>query len=202
MLVSATRTVSALTLRLLLYGALFIFVVLSHLALASALRPLVPGPPVASQFAAGAVVLAVVLVAATLAERSRARRAAVRERRRVRQRLPDGPCCVIWDDVRTSELEAGMPWRPAAPLRPKFPVLARALGVEGVAVVEFEVGPQSAPENIRLLDAWPSHVFYNAARRALQGARFRLKRGATADAGARWRMVFVFRIAELRRRRR
>ena len=57
MLISATRTVSTLTMRALFYGVLFIAVVLVHLSLTGALRAQGWGPS-ASLLTSGAGVLA------------------------------------------------------------------------------------------------------------------------------------------------
>jgi TonB family protein len=72
--------------------------------------------------------------------------------------------------------------------------LARSLGVEGVAIAEFEVGADGRAKNINCVDAWPSDVFYEAAREALLHAKFQPK-DVHVRFGASYKMPFVFRIA-------
>lgn len=195
MLVQATRTLSTLTLRALFYAALFAVVVLVHLAITGALRAQGWGGG-QSLFASGAVVLALVLVAMQALDWIRAMRAERRDMQRVIQRLPGGPCCVIW---KTAEVESAsedaMPWEVVGPLRARYPKLARRLGVEGVAIAEFEVGANGATKNIHCVYAWPSDVFFEAAREALSHARFQPKGDQHMRFGASYRMPFVFRIA-------
>ncbi len=191
MLIRATRTVSALTLRALGYGALFLVVVIGHVALTGALRQL-GWSAGASLFASGAVVLGVVLAAVNLADWLREKRAAAREIERMKQGLPGGPCCVIW---RGAEAESDLPWEVVGPLRARYPALARRLGVEGVAVAEFEIGAQGTVKNVHCIHAWPSEVFYEAAREALLRARFQPKPDAAMRFGTSYRIPFVFRIA-------
>lgn len=191
MLIRATRTVSALTLRALAYGALFLLVVLVHVALTSALRQL-GWSGGASLFASGAVILGLVLSSVNLADWLRERRAAAREIERMRQGLPGGPCCVVWQGA---DVEGDMPWELVGPLRARYPKLARRLGVEGVAVAEFEITAQGAAKNIHCVYAWPSDVFFEAAREALSSARFEPKPDTHVRFGASYRIPFVFRIA-------
>jgi TonB family protein len=73
--------------------------------------------------------------------------------------------------------------------------LARQLGVEGVAVVEFEISAQGAAKNVHCAFAWPADVFYEAACEALAHARFTAKADALVRYGTSYRMPFVFRIA-------
>lgn len=195
MLVSATRTVSTFTLRALFYAALFIFVVVSHLALTGALRAQGwdAGP---SMFASGGAVLALVLLFMHGGDWVREKRASHREMQRLRQRLPSGPCCVVWKNVEPAqESEDSMPWRPAGPLRARYPKLARRLGVEGVAVAEFEIGAGGIVKNVHCAYAWPSDVFFDAAREALLRVKFEPKPDVHVRFGASYRMPFVFRIA-------
>ncbi len=195
MLVSATRTISALTLRALFYGALFIAVVVGHLSLTGALRAQGWSGGTAL-FASGAAVLGFVLFAVNAADWLRERRAARREILRMRQRLPAGPCCVVWKTGDAPEPDDEvMPWQVAGPLRARYPKLARRLGVEGVAVVEFEVGAGGVVKNAHCVYAWPSDVFFDAAREALLRARFEPKPDVHVRFGASYRMPFVFRIA-------
>jgi len=198
MLVRATRTLSTLTLRALFYGALFVAVVIVHLALTGALRAQGwgPGP---SLFASGAVVLVIVLVALHAVDWLRSKRAARREHLSQEQGLPGAPMCVVWNAADAPEAseraDDAMPWEVVGPLRARYPKLARRLGVEGVAVVSFEVGADGCAKSIHCVDAWPSDVFYDAAREALQHARFQLKDDIHPRFGASYRMPFVFRIA-------
>ena len=88
-----------------------------------------------------------------------------------------------------------MPWEPIGHVRARYPKLARQLGVEGVAIAEFEVGVDGRAKNIHCVDAWPSDVFFTAAREALQHARFQPKFDEHVRFGASYRMPFVFRIS-------
>lgn len=191
MLISATKTISALTARVIFYAVLFVVVVIVHVAITSALRG-GGWPGGAALLVSGGVVLGVVLVLVNLADFISERRAAARERMRVRQGLPGGACSVIW---REEDGEAEMPWISAAPLRARYPALARRLGVEGVAVVDFEINAQGGAKTIQCVDAWPSDVFYEAAREALERARFEPREDQHVRFGASYRMPFVFRIA-------
>lgn len=195
MLISATRTVSTLTMRALFYGALFVAVVLVHLSLTGALRAQGWGGS-ASLLTSGAAVLAFVLIAVNVAEWVRERMAAHREMQRVKQRLPSGPCCVVWKNIEPAqESEDSMPWEVVGPLRARYPKLARRLGVEGVAVAEFEVGAGGVVKNVHCVYAWPSDVFFDAAREAMLAAKFQPKADQHVRFGSSYRMPFVFRIA-------
>lgn len=196
MLVRATRTASALTLRAFFYCALFLFVVVVHLAITGALRELGWNGGMALT-ASGAVVLALVLLLVNLADWIRGWVSERREMQRVRLRLPSGPCCVVWrtaDAPEAEEGEDGMPWEPVGPMRARYPRSARRLGVEGVAIVEFEVSAEGRAKNINCVDAWPSDVFYTAAKEALTLARFQPKYDVHVRFGASYKMPFVFRI--------
>ncbi|MBC7768086.1 MAG: energy transducer TonB [Phycisphaerales bacterium] len=196
MLVRATRTASALTLRALFYCALFLFVVIAHLAITGALRELGWNGG-AALTASGAIVLALVLLLVNIADWIRAWVQERREMQRVRLRLPPGPCCVVWrtsEAPEAEESEDGMPWEPAGPIRARYPRSARRLGVEGMAIVEFEVSANGRAKNINCVDAWPSDVFYTAAREALTLARFQPKYDVHVRFGASYKMPFVFRI--------
>lgn len=195
MLISATRTVSALTMRALFYGGLFVVVVILHLSLTNALRAQ-GWDASASLLTSGAAVLGLVLVLVNVAEWARERLAAYREIQRVKQRLPSGPCCVIWKNVEPAqESEDSMPWEVIGPLRARYPKLARRLGIEGVAVAEFEIGAGGVVKNVHCIHAWPSDVFFDAAREALLIARFQPRGDQHVRFGASYRMPFVFRIA-------
>lgn len=195
MLVSATRTVSALTLRAAFYAALFLIVVALHLSLSGVLRAQ-GWSGGASLLASGAVVLGLVLLVVNLADWLREQRAARLEILRMRQGLPGGPCCVVWKTSDAAEQpEDAMPWQLAGPLRARYPKLARRLGVEGVALVEFEVGAGGVVKNVHCIYAWPSDVFFDAAREALLRAKFEPKPDMHVRFGSSYRMPFVFRIA-------
>lgn len=195
MLVQATRTLSTLTLRALFYGALFVVVVTMHLGLTGALREQGWGGS-ASLLTSGAAVLGLVLLMINVMEWVREKRAAHREMQRVKQRLPSGPCCVIWKSAEPAEeSEDAMPWEIAGSLRARYPKLARRLGVEGVAVAEVEIGAGGVVKNIHCVYAWPSDVFYEAAREALLVAKFQPKPDTHVRFGSGYRIPFVFRIA-------
>lgn len=195
MLVQATRTISTLTLRALFYGVLFVSVVIMHLALTGALREQ-GWSGSASLLASGAAVLGLVLLMVNVAEWARDRLAEHREMQRVKQRLPSGPCCVVWQNAEPAqEAEDSMPWEIAGPLRARYPKLARRLGVEGVAIAEFQIGPGGVVKNVHCVYAWPSDVFFDAAREALLASKFQPKPDAHVRFGGSFRIPFVFRIA-------
>ncbi len=195
MLVSATRTISALTLRAIFYATLFVVVVVVHLSLTGILRAQGWAGGF-SLFASGAVVLGLVLLLVNLADWVREKRASRLEILRMRQGLPGGACCVVWKSGDPGEQsEDAMPWQLTGPLRARYPKLARRLGVEGVAVVEFEVGAGGVVKNAHCVYAWPSDVFFEAAREALVRARFEPKPDTHVRFGASYRMPFVFRIS-------
>ena len=196
MLVRATRTASALTIRAVFYIALFVLVVVVHMALTGALREMGWNGGLALT-ASGAAVLALVLVMINLADWVRAWLAERQELQRVRLRLPSGPCCVVWQTPEpvADESDDAMPWEPVGHMRARYPRLPRRLGVEGIAICEFEVGADGRAKNISCVDAWPSDVFYRAAREALQHAQFQPKYDVHVRFGASYRMPFVFRIA-------
>lgn len=196
MLVQATRTVSTWTMRALFYGGLFVVVVASHVGLTAALRAQ-GWAGGTSLFVSGAVVLGLVVVLVNFADWLRKKRAEWREHARIKQGLPDGPCCVVWRPGvnATDDDEAAMPWEVAGPLRARYPRLARRLGVEGVAVVDFEVGAGGRVKNVHCVYAWPSDVFYEAAREAMLRTKFEPKGDRHVRFGASYKMPFVFRIS-------
>jgi TonB family protein len=104
--------------------------------------------------------------------------------------LPEGPCCVVW----RGEDGAEMPWALAHPIRVHFPQIARRFGVEGLAVLEFDIAPEGQVKNIHCIDTWPSPIFYEAAKAALKDARFVARPGERPRFGPSYRMPFVFRI--------
>jgi TonB family protein len=203
MLIRTTRTLSTWAMRVLFYAALFAVVVLSHLAITTLLLVQGWGSGVA-MLIAGAVVLVLVIAVFSASEWLRDRLRERREMQRVQQRLPSGPCCVIWrapEEKSVRQLldeeegdHSDMPWDIVGPLRARYPKLARRLGVEGVAIAEFEVGADGRAKNINCVDAWPSDVFYLAAREALLHAKFQPK-DVHVRYGASYKMPFVFRIS-------
>lgn len=196
MLVRATRTASAFTIRAAFYVVLFVLVVIVHLSLSGVLRGMGWNGGLAL-IVSGVAVLALVLVMVNLADWVRAWLAERQEMERVRLRLPSGPCCVLWTPPPEPEAESedAMPWEPVGPMRARYPRLPRRLGVEGIAICEFEVGADGRAKNINCVDAWPSDVFYRAAREALQHAQFQPKYDVHVRFGASYKMPFVFRIA-------
>jgi TonB family protein len=203
MLIRTTRTLSTWAMRALFYAVLFAVVVLSHLAITTLLLAQGWGGGVA-MLIAGAVVLAMVIVVFSAGEWVRDRLRERREMQRVNQRLPSGPCCVVWrapeeKSVRQLLYEeendhSDMPWDVVGPLRARYPKLARRLGIEGIAIAEFEVGADGRAKNINCVDAWPSDVFYVAAKEALLHAKFQPK-DVHVRFGASYKMPFVFRIS-------
>ena len=194
MLVRVTQTASAFTFRAVFFAGLFLFVVAAHLSFSSILREL-GWSSGAAMTASGAGVLTLVLLVINIADWLRERVLDWRERQRRKHRLPAGPCCVVWRESVSGPAEEAMPWETVGPLRARYPRLARRLGVEGLAIVEFEVAGDGRAKNISCVDAWPSDVFYEAAREALRNARFQPSRDEHMRFGASYRMPFVFRIA-------
>lgn len=190
MLVTATRTLWALTLRAVFYGLLFLVVVVVHLAITGALRQQGLGGAFALTVS-GAVVLGVVLLSLAAAELLKEREAAAWEAARAKQGLPEGPCCVLgeWSDD-----EEAMQWAPVAPLTPTYPKVAQRFGIEGVAVLDFEVSAEGRAKAIQRVDSWPTEGFFKAARRALREAQFEPKPDIHARYGEVFRMSFVFRL--------
>lgn len=189
MRVSATRRAVGLTVTAGILVVVFLLVIVLHSAVTGALRNAgLPGGT--AMLASGAIVFAVVVGGfgawnAWLAmDRARA------QDERDRLQLPDGPCCVIW---RGGE-EAEMPWTLTAPAQVHFPNIARRFGIEGFAVVDFDITPEGRVKNIHCIDVWPSPIFYAAAKAALKDARFEVRPGATPRFGPSYRMPFVFRI--------
>ncbi|UPT62304.1 MAG: energy transducer TonB [Hyphomonadaceae bacterium JAD_PAG50586_4] len=104
---------------------------------------------------------------------------------------------MVWraPETTVAEDDESMPWEVIGPLRARYPKLARRLGVEGVAIAEFEVTTDGRAKNIACVDAWPSDVFYDAAREALEHVRFQPKFDVHVRFGASYRIPFVFRIS-------
>lgn len=189
MRVSATRRAVGFTVAGVFLVVIFVLVLVLHGAVTGALRNAgVPGGT--ALLLSGMIVFGVVVGGfgawnAWLAfDRARA------EDERDRLQLPDGPCCVIW---RGGD-EAEMPWALTSPVDLHFPKIARRFGIEGFAVVDFDITPEGRVKNIHCIDVWPSPIFYAAAKAAMKDARFEVRPGATPRFGPSYRMPFVFRI--------
>ncbi len=190
MQVSATKAVSAFTARALFFAGLFLFVIVMQTAVMSALRGLGVGGGLALLIS-GVVILATVFGATNLA---RARARTIRNRIEDQRRdlgLPHGACCLMWKQANE---QADFPWELESQIHAHYPRLARRLGVEGFALVDFEIGSDGLAKNLHCLDVWPAPIFYDAAAAALSDARFRLRPGAAARFGPSYRIPFVFRI--------
>ncbi|MBS0386312.1 MAG: TonB family protein [Proteobacteria bacterium] len=198
MLVRATRALSTWILRALFYAALFLVVVIMQAALTSALRQRGWNGSM-SLLAAGAVVLIAVLLLVQLAAWLRRWLHERREMMRLRLKLPSGPTCLAWTPGPETDSSASMPWEVVGPMRARYPVLPRRLGIEGYAITEFEGSATGRAKNIHLVDAWPSDIFFLAAKEALQYARFQPSLDEHVRYGASYRMPFVFRLNGLSR---
>jgi TonB family protein len=97
----------------------------------------------------------------------------------------------VW---RAVEGEADMPWRVVGEMHAPYPYLLRRLGVEGYALVDFEIGADGTAKNVHCVDAWPGEMFFQASLHALGEAKFEPKPGVPPRFGATYRMPFVFRI--------
>lgn len=183
------RRVSALAARSIFLSGLFVAVVLAQVAVTSAFIHVgLGGGP--ALLASGTVICAVVAVTVFALNRRLRARVDGLEAARVRLGLPDGPCCVVWRGAA----DVAMPWTLAHPIEARFPPVARSLGVEGLAIVEFEIGADGVPKAIHCIDVWPAPVFYEAAAAALAAARFTPIPGAAPRFGASYQVPFVFRI--------
>jgi len=189
MRVQATRTVSGYALAAAFLTLVFLVVVVAQVAVVSALRG--AGFDAGSALSiSGAVIFASVIGLAQGRKLLHARAIAARERARIQAGLPEGACCVVW----RGGSEAEFPWELEGQVVVRYPRVARRLGVEGYAVVDFEVGANGMAKNPHLVDVWPSRIFYDAALEALKTARFRLRDQTQAWQGPSYRMPFVFRI--------
>jgi TonB family protein len=189
MRVSATRLVTTYALAGVFFVALFVGVVILQGAVNAGLRAAGLGPS-AALTASGAIIFAGVMGVTGLAN---AGVAMARARLRAKARglnLPEYPTCVIW---RGGD-EAEMPWVLVTPIEVHFPKIARQLGVEGVAVVDFEIGADGKAKNLHCIDVWPARLFYDSAASALRATEFALRNEARPRAGVTYRMPFVFRI--------
>lgn len=193
MLVRATRTLSTWILRTLFYAALFLIVVIVHVALTTALRQRGWNGSM-SLLTSGAIVLMVVLMLVQLAAWLQNWLHERRELTRFRLKLPIGPTCVIWKPAADAERTSTMPWELIGPMRARYPALLRRLQIEGYAVAEFEVSAAGLAKNIHLVDAWPSDLFFASAKQALEHARFQPSLDEHVRYGATYRMPFIFRL--------
>lgn len=189
MRVSATRSLSTHALGLGMLAGLFLAVVAAQTVVVAGLRGLGLSAG-AALGVAGAVILSAVFAVRAAAALLKRRTLAARERERARHALPDGPCCVIW---RSGQV-ADFPFELEGVVSVRYPKIARQLGVEGYAVVDFEVGANGVAKNLHVVDYWPSRLFYDAAVEALGNARFRPRDPSKAWRGPSYRMPFVFRI--------
>lgn len=190
MLITASRAVPRMLLWALFHGALFVLVVVVHIGLSGALGSQgVPGA--LAQTVSGAVVLGLVLLALSAAEWWGQQQERALEAARVRYRMP-GPCSVVW---REGEGENLSQWELIGPLRAHYPSLLRRLGVEGVTVIDFEVSAEGRAKNLRCLHAWPTDTFYEAARDALESARFTPQPDIHVRYGESYQLPFVFRLS-------
>lgn len=183
------RRVSALAARAIFLSGLFVAVVVAQVAVTTAFMHVGLGGGLAL-LVSGTVICAVVAATVMVLNRRLRARVSALETERVRLGLPDGPCCVVWRGAA----DVPMPWTLVSPIEARFPPVARSLGVEGVAVLEFEIGADGAPKAIHCVDVWPSPVFYEAAAAALAAARFTPIPGAAPRFGASYQVPFVFRI--------
>lgn len=194
MLVRATRTLSTWVLRALFYAALFLVVVIVHVALTTALRQHGWNGGL-SMLASGAAVLVLVLALVQGADWLRQWGHERRETQRLKLKMPSGPMCVLWRPAPDAQSGgASMPWQVIGPMRARYPSLPRRLQIEGYAIAEFEVSAEGRAKNIHLVDAWPSDIFFVSAKEALQHARFQPGLDEHVRYGASYRMPFVFRL--------
>jgi TonB family protein len=187
--VVAPRVISNFVLSAAFVITLFVGVVILHLSLTGMMRNAGLGPGVAVMLA-GAVAFILVVsvwVAGQDVLRRRRRRHAAEQQA---LNLPDGPCCVVY----RSEEGAPMPWAMTSVVHVQYPRAARRIGVEGMAVVAFEITPDGRPKNLHCVDVWPHRIFYEAAAKALLKARFVAREGQQPRFGPSYKMPFVFRI--------
>ncbi len=76
-----------------------------------------------------------------------------------------------------------------------FPARARRQGVSGQVLVEFVVTPQGVPEQIRVVSASPPGYFEEAAREALEKARFQPALREGKPVPCRLQLPLVFRLS-------
>lgn len=185
----APRVISDFALSAAFLFTLFVGVLFLHFSINAMLRNAgMPGGT--SLLLAGALAFMIVISAWVIGQDQIARRRRRHEAEREALGLPVGPTCVIY---RTAE-GAPMPWAMQGDVRVHYPRAARRFGIEGVAVVEFEIGADGRAKNVHCADVWPHRIFYEAAAQALLQARFAARDGQTPRFGPSYRMPFVFRI--------
>jgi len=189
MRVSATRTISTYAVGGVFLALLFVVVVAAQFVVVAGLRGMGVGGGVALAVS-GALILGAVFALRAAARIMRARALDSREAARTAHALPDGPCCVVW---RAGSV-ADFPFELEGEVSVIYPKAARRLGIEGFAIVDFEVAANGAAKNLHVVDFWPSRLFYDAAVEALQRARFSPRDPSKAWRGPSYRMPFVFRI--------
>lgn len=189
MQVSATRRALNLTVAGATLAGVFVGVLVLQGAVMGALRNAGMAGGMAL-FVSGGIAFAVIVGGFGLWNAWLAVDRARAEDERDRLQLPEGPCCVVW---RGGD-EAEMPWALATPIHAQFPKIARRFGIEGFAILDFNITPEGRVTNIHCLDVWPSPIFYAAAKDALKDARFVVREGARPRFGPSYRMPFVFRI--------
>jgi TonB family protein len=199
MQVSAARTLSDFAQRAIGLSALFVFVIALQVGLVTGLRAS-GWDGGAALGVAGLVVMAVVIAAAIGWNILAHRRIAADEAERFRLGLPDGPCCCVVR-IGGGGDEGEFPWVIEGDVAARYPRIARQFGVEGFALVDFEVGADGAARSMHCIDVWPSKIFYESAVEALKGVRFRLREGAAPGFGRSYRIPFVFRIKGAARRK-
>lgn len=187
--VVAPRALSDFAVSTLFLATLFVVVLFLHFSINAMLRNagLAPGLSVTL---AGALAFIGVLSVWIIGQDSQARRRRQVEAERAALALPEGPCCVVFRGGEGAE----MPWAMTTTVEVAFPRIARRLGIEGVALVEFEIGADGRAKNLHCADVWPHRLFYDAAADALLRARFTARDGAEPRFGPTYRMPFVFRI--------
>ena len=183
------RRVSAVAARALFLSGLFFLVVLAQVTLTTVFMAFGLGGGQAL-LASGAVISVVVAIAVFILNQRWKRRLDALEAARARFGLPDGPCCVVW----RGSADVSMPWLLATPIVARFPDVARRLGIEGFAVLDFEIGVDGAPRTINCIDVWPAAIFSEAATEALAAARFTPAPGFAPRFGVSYQVPFVFRI--------
>lgn len=195
MFVWATQRLWSLILRVAFFVVLFVGVVALQGAVVTGLRA-AGWSPGAALSVSGVVVLAMVLTI-HFALRFRAQQEAARlDRKREALGLPHGPCCVVW----SAGPQEHIPWDVEGQFQLDYPPVAQQLKIEGVAVVEFQVGPDGLAKNIHCVDVWPAQVFYEAAVTAIRAARFKPASERGPRFGPSYRVPFVFRIRGASRR--
>ncbi len=191
----AAQKLWPLILRTTFFILLFIGVVVLQGAVVTGLRAAGWSPGAALSLS-GVVVLAMVLAVHFAVRFLRQREEKRLDQQRQALGLPHGPCCVVW----TPGPQEQIPWDVDGQFQLNYPPAAQQLKVEGVAVVEFQVGPDGLAKNIHCVDVWPAPVFYDAAVTAIRAARFKPATERGPRFGPSYRVPFVFRIRGASRR--